>query len=86
MRRATLVIKVYSEAGQIGWLDSNYSGLSATLRTAYENLVREDVVNQAVEELGGSIEDAAADLATSPGTAQRLRNLLVLPSSEEEHE
>ena len=84
MRKAELPIKVYTEAGPIGWLVSNFSGLSSTLRTAYEALVKEDVVNEAVRELAESIDDASSRLSSSRGTDERLRELLVLPVSEEE--
>jgi hypothetical protein len=83
MRNAEMQLKVYTEAGHIGWLVSDFSGLSSTLRTAYEALVREDVVNEAVMELSDSIEDASSRLS-SPGTEERLRELLVVPSGEEE--
>lgn len=86
MRQAKLDVKVYTEAGSIGWVGSDFSGLSATLRTAYENLVKEDVVNEAVRELGAAIEDASSDLSGSRGTGERLREMLVVPSVEEDDE
>lgn len=76
-------IKVFSEVEQGDWATSNLEGLAALLRRAYESLVREDVVNAAVEELGESIEIATRDLAMSPGTAERLREILIIPKGEE---
>ena len=76
-------IKVFSEVEQGDWADSNLEGLAALLRRAYESLVKEDVVNAAVEELQESIEIATRDLAMSPGTAERLREILILPKGEE---
>ncbi len=84
MRGADLSIKVYTEAGHVGWMVTDFGGLSSTLRTAYEALVKEDVVNEAVMELGESIDDASLQLSVSRGTEERLRKLLVLPSAEEE--
>jgi len=80
----TFQIKVFSEAEQGDWINSNLDGLSATLRRAYESLVQEDVVNLAVEELQQSIETASRELAMSPGTERRLRELLVLPQRQGE--
>jgi len=79
MRTTTLRIKVFTEAGRGEWVDSDLEGLSAVLRRAYESLVHEDVVNAAVEELRQSIEVASRELSGSPGTAERLRDLLVIP-------
>jgi len=53
------------------------------LRRAYESLVHEDAINAAVEELRQSIEDASRQFSGSPGTAERLRNLLVIPRKQE---
>jgi len=83
LRKSTLRIKVFSEARIGEWVDSDLEGLSAVLRRAYESLVHEDIVNTAVEELRQSIEAASRDLSRSPGTAERLRNLLVMPYGKE---
>ncbi len=82
----TLRIKVFSEAEQGDWADSNLDGLSAILRRAYESLVQEDVVNLAVDELRQSIETASRQLSMSPGTEARLRELLVLPRRQEDEQ
>lgn len=81
-----LRIKVFSEAEQGDWAESNLDGLSAVLRRAYESLVQEDVVNSAVDELGQSIETASRQLSMSPGTEGRLRELLVLPRRQEDEQ
>jgi len=83
LRTITFRIKVFSEAERGEWIDSNLDGLSAVLRRAYESLVHEDAVNAAVEELRQSIEDASRQFSGSPGTAERLRNLLVIPRKQE---
>jgi hypothetical protein len=86
MRNTMFQVKIFTEAGGGEWVDSNLEGLSAILRRAYESLVHEDVVNGAVEELRQSIEAASATLSGSPGTAQRLRVLLMVPRAEEADE
>jgi hypothetical protein len=83
LRTVTFRIRVFSEAGAGEWIDSDLEGLSAVLRRAYESLVNEDLVNASVEELRQSIEAASRQLAGSPGTAGRLRNLLVVPRRQE---
>jgi hypothetical protein len=83
MQSARLRIRVFIEAGSGDWIESNAEGLSAVLRRAYESLVREDVVNTAVEELRNGIETASQALARFPGVAQRLRGILVMPHEKE---
>jgi hypothetical protein len=83
LRETTLRIRVFSEAGESSWLDSDFDGLSAILRRAYEVLVDEDVVSASVQELREGIEAASRELAGSPGTMERLRNILVMPLSQE---
>jgi hypothetical protein len=79
LQTATFRIKVFSEAGRGEWIESDFDGLSAVLRRAYESLVHEDVVSAAVNELSQSIETTSRQLSGYPGTAERLRKLLVLP-------
>lgn len=86
MRKVTFQVRIFTEAGGGEWVDSNLEGLSAILRRAYESLVHEDVVKGAVEELRQSIEVASAALSGSPGTAERLRGLLIVPRAEEADE
>ncbi len=76
-------IKIFSEAQQGDWDEANIDELSAVLRRAYESLVKEDVVNTAVQELQESIEAVTKDLSLCPGTAARLREILILPRGEE---
>jgi hypothetical protein len=86
LRTITFRIKVFSEAEKGEWIDSDLEDLSAVLRRAYESLVHEDAVDAAVEELRQSIEVASRQLSGSPGTAERLRNLLVIPRKQEVEE
>lgn len=83
LTEVTFQIKVFSETGEGEWVKSNLDGLSAILRRAYESLVNEDVVNASVEELRQTIEVASRMLSGSPGTAGRLKDLLILPSEQE---
>jgi hypothetical protein len=86
LQRATFQVKVYSEGGGNEWIETNIEGLSATLRRAYESLVKEDVVNAAVDELRQGIEAAAVALSSSQGTAERLKGLLMQPTRQETEE
>lgn len=80
MRSSPLRIRVFYEASQGDWADSDFNGLSAVLRRAYESLVRDDVVKGAVDELRESIEFAATKLSLAPGGADRIRSFLMMPS------
>ena len=83
LRAATFRIKIFSEAEIGQWLNSDLEGLSEVLRRAYQSLVHEDAVNVAVEELRQSIEASSRHLSGSPGTAERLRSLLIVPRKKE---
>ena len=86
LQTVTFRIKVFSEAGRGEWVETDLEGLSAVLRRAYESLVHEDVVSAAVKELTQSIETTSRQLSGYPGTADRLRKLLVLPRKLEVNE
>ncbi len=86
MMEKTLRIRVFSESGEGNWSDSDIDGISAILRRTYDSLISEDVVNSAVDELRESIEEATHQLSSSPGTAGRLRELLILPHQKEREE
>jgi hypothetical protein len=86
LRKSALNIRVFSENGSGEWFDSDLNGLSRVLRTTYESLVNEDVLNAAVDELRQSIETTSLDLCSSRGAEGRLRKLLVLQYREGETE
>lgn len=83
LQKVAFRIKIFSEAETGQWTNSDLDGLSEVLRRAYESLVHENAVDAAVEELRQSIEVASRQLSGSPGTAERLRSLLVVPRKRE---
>jgi hypothetical protein len=79
----TLRIRIFSESDEGNWTNSDIDGISAMLRRTYDSLITEDVVNNSVDELRESIEEAAQQLSISPGTAGRLKEILILPHQKE---
>lgn len=84
IRRSSLKVGVFTESIKDYWINSNFHGLSAIIRRAYESLVSDDVVNTAVEELNYSIDFATSCLANSSGTQNRLKELLLSPKRGED--
>jgi len=80
--KCELKLKVFSEAGTTPWTTSDVEGLSEILRRVYDQLVREDVVNSAVDELKECIEFSSTNFSGSIGLGERLRTLLVLPKTQ----
>ena len=74
--------KVFTDAEDTGWVTTDLEGLVALLRRTYDGLVRESVVDTLVAELKEAIEQASGRLAQSEGTADRLKEVLVVPKSE----
>lgn len=82
LSKCELELKVFSEAGDTDWVTSNIEGLSAILRRVYDQLVREDVVNSAVDKLRECIEFSSMNFSSSLGLGERLHTLLVLPKTQ----
>lgn len=82
LSRAELHVKVFTEAEDSNWVATDLEGLVALLRRTYDGLVRESVVDTLVVELKDAIEDASHRLAQSEGTADRLKEVLVVPRSD----
>ncbi|HKM77058.1 MAG TPA: hypothetical protein VJZ32_11645 [Candidatus Bathyarchaeia archaeon] len=78
---AQLKIKVFTATHEDDWVDSDLNSLSEILRRAYESLVEEDTVDQAVTLLRNSIETAAEAFAQYRGTEKRFREILIVPKS-----
>jgi hypothetical protein len=76
---ATFRIRVFTQAGDGEWNDGDTNALAAMLRRAYEGMIKEDVLEAAVQELRSSIEDSAQDLLESKATPEVLRKILGLP-------
>jgi len=79
MVEKTFKIRVFSESDEGNWADSDFDDISAILRRTYNSLINENVVDSAVDELRGGIEEATQRLSSSPGTEGRLKELLILP-------
>ncbi|MFO7956059.1 MAG: hypothetical protein R6X33_03050 [Candidatus Brocadiia bacterium] len=76
LAEATLRLTVITEAGDTGPREGNVDVLEQALRHAYENLLQEDAVSEAVALLGGAIDVFAAALQGKSGTRERLRRTL----------
>jgi hypothetical protein len=76
LANATLRLTVITEAGDTGPREGNVDDLEQALRHAYDNLLQEDAVSEAVVLLGGAIDMFAAALHGKSGTRERLRRTL----------
>ena len=76
---AELSIKVFTEGEEIDWVLAGINDLAQILQHGYENLIKEDVVEAAVEQLREVIESVVPLLATHSATEERLREILVVP-------
>jgi len=74
--RARLGMRVFSESGEGDWLEGDLETLSAGIRRAYDNLVREDVVAQAVQEIEGALHVVSEALLSTGTSVARLRETL----------
>lgn len=80
--RCELKAKVFTEAGSTEWTTTDLDGLASLLRRTYESLVKDSVVDSLVGQLDEAIEVASRKLARSEGTADRLKEVLVVPKSD----
>ncbi len=89
LENSRLQAAVITEAGASGYGETNVDGLADFLRRAFEQLVQEDVVGQAVAVLEEGIEKFAAAVAGSPGIVSRIAEAMgvrELPKKEVEEE
>lgn len=89
LRRAELRIAVISEAGTTDYSRGNVDELGDVLRRTFSELVKEDVVAQAVKELENGIEIFASAVVKDEGTVGRLASVLgiqELPKREKQKE
>src|SRR5207253_384241 len=68
LANSTFRIRVFTQASDGEWNSGNTNELSAMLRRAYDGMIKEDVLEAAVQELRSSIEDSAQDLLESKAT------------------
>jgi len=76
LSQATLNVDVCTEAGDLGWTEGNAMYLGSLLRRAFESLVREDVLKEAVSTLNEGIEIFATATLPKPGIVNRLAKAL----------
>lgn len=86
LARATLSVRVVSEANAGVWVEATVDGLTDILRRSYDLLVSEDVVVGSVEALNEAIELASEIIARSPAIGERIRVLLGIPGASGEPE
>lgn len=87
LSKAEMEIAVITESRVSGFVSGNVDHLENALRMAFEELVREDIVAQAVAELDGGIERFAAAIVRQQGVIIRMSETLgihELPSGKKE--
>lgn len=82
----SLRVRVFNEAGEGEWTDSNLEELSAIIRRSYDDLVREDIIAKTVEELSTGIEGVTSALLDAKANPARLREVLGIRELEVEGE
>lgn len=80
LARVRMRVSVVTEAGQTGYADSDVDGLSEILRHTFDQLVKENVVAEAVVALETGIEGFAAAVGRSPAVVTRLAEALGIGS------
>ena len=72
LAESKLDIAIVSEAGERGYARGNIDDLERALRSAFRQLVKEDVVAEAVAKIDAAVEKFAAALSYAPGSIGRL--------------
>ena len=76
LEETTLKIAVVSEAEEIGWVAGDVGYLADLLRRTYDQLVAEDVVTMAAQELDSGVSAFAATAFINKATIQRAAEIL----------
>jgi hypothetical protein len=76
LNKIKLQIAIYSEAGEQGWTDGDINYLGDMLRRTFDQLVKEDVVAQAVAALEAGVEVFAHAMSVAPAAIERSAELL----------
>ena len=82
---AKLQIAVITEAGETGFTEGNVDYLEQALKAAYDQLVKEDVVAQAVALLNEGIEAFIGAVMHKPGIVGRMAKSLGIRDVPESH-
>lgn len=83
LQSANLELAIYTEAGTDGWMATTVDQLGELLRRTFDQLVAENVVAAAVEELERGVEAFARALSATPATVERIAELLGIGELEE---
>ena len=81
MAKASFQIAVITEAGFGSFVSGTVDDLTNLLRNAFDQLVKEDVVNQAIAKLEVGIDRFAAVVLPQAGTVMRLAEVLGIPDA-----
>jgi len=76
LARAALQMAVYSESGSTGWVEGDLNHLEGLLRRTYDQLVKEDVVAEAVAALREGVEAFGEAVLSAPGSVERAAEAL----------
>jgi len=82
MANATFQIAVVTEAGLGGFVSGTVDDLTNLLRNAFDQLVREDVVQSAIAKLEVGINRFSAVVTPQAGTVKRLAQVLGIPDAQ----
>jgi len=83
LRDAEFQINVITEEGAGDWSSGDVEDLGGYLRSGYGDLVQENVVEEAVETIDGSIDRFVNQLSSSEGlsgTEERLKDVVIVPN------
>jgi hypothetical protein len=73
---ATLKFCVLTDVGDATWHEGSVNEILAELRRAHDTIVRDDVLQQAVDTLNIGLAEVTSALVVSPGTCDRLIKVL----------
>jgi hypothetical protein len=76
LSRRNFKITICTEDEQQGWIDGNLDYLASLLRRTFDQLVREDVVSQAVAALEAGVDNFAAVIQAYPAVIDRCAQVL----------
>lgn len=79
-----LRVKVFSESGEGEWTETDLDGLSQIIRRSYDDLVKEDIISQAAEEIKNGIESTTSAILRAHANPRRIRDVLGIRETKEE--
>jgi len=76
MEESELEISIVSEVGKTKYVSGDIDLLESNLRQLYDQLVREEIVRQAVENINEGINSFAKEVSGNDGVVERLADVL----------